>query len=173
MLQLFLTLIRICLFSGKTQDLPSSRQYLTATIAIAVIVLFIGYSTLPGDRAVHLLSIAHAGAQGVGWMILLKLHHRMDRWYQSATALYGCTCLINLAQLPTIISYAEQVHLESEPQIGMTAVWVTALWLWEIAVVSSIIRETLEVRRSLSFIFAVAFSFAIQFLLIQLFSRAG
>jgi len=79
------TLARICLFVAKPQDLPASRQTLIFTIATAVIVLFICYSALPGERVVLPLSIAHIVAMGLVWMLLLKYHNQLSRWYQSAT----------------------------------------------------------------------------------------
>ena len=169
MLKLFTTVVRICLFSAKPQDLDASREHLAAAVVVAIVVLFICYSALPGDRAAVVLSVTHAAVLGAAWMLLLKLHNKVPRWYQSATAVYGSSSLINLAQLPMILKLTEAVGSEVDRSLGSSAIAVTILWFWEIGVISSIIHQTLEIRRGMAVILAIVLSFAIQLVLIQLF----
>ncbi len=165
------TLAKICLFVAKPQDLPPSRRVLVLTIASAVVVLFIGYSALPGERNIVPLSIAHVIAMGLVWMLILKFYNQLPRWYQSATALYGCSSLINLAQLPFVMKLAQQVADGVTQPTGSTAMLVLTLWIWEIAVVSSIIQQTLEVRRFTAVALSLTFTFAIHLALFQFFGQ--
>ncbi|MBX2868075.1 MAG: hypothetical protein KTR18_05345 [Acidiferrobacterales bacterium] len=166
------TLAKICLFLAKPQDLPASRQLLVITIASAVIVLFVCYSALPGERNIMPLSIVHILAMGVVWVLLLKFHNQLPRWYQSATALFGCSSLINLAQLPIVLKLTQQAAGGTTQPTGSTAMLVLTMWIWEIAVVSSIIQQTLEVRKFTAVVLSLTFTFAIHIALFQFFGQA-
>ena len=137
-----------------------------------MIILFICYSALPGERNVMPLSVAHIIAMGIVWVILLKFHNQLMRWYQSATAIYGCTSLINLAQLPVVLKLMQQTNGDVHDTIGSVAFVVMLMWIWEIAVVSRIIRQTLEVQRFTSVMLSLTFTFAIHLALLQIFSHA-
>jgi len=119
-----------------------------------------------------LLSVTHIIAMGIVWVLLLKFHNQLKRWYQSATAVYGCTSMINLAQLPVVLKLTQQTNGVANDAISATAVVLMLMWIWEISVVSRIIRQTLEVHRFTSVMLSLTFTLAIHLALSQIFGLA-
>ncbi len=118
------------------------------------------------------LTVAHIIAMGIVWVVLLKFHDQLKRWYQSATAIYGCTSMINLVQLPVVLKLIQQTSGAVNNSLSLTAVVVMLMWIWEIAVVSRIIQQTLEVKRFTSVMLSLTFTFAIHLALLQIFGDA-
>ena len=167
------TLIRICLLAAKPQDLPASREFLVGCIAAAFSVQFVGYNMLTENGNPFLLAASNTALLGVGWIILLQITRRMERWHQSACAIYGSTAIINLASLPIIAWSLDLTGVESGGLSDSARLIVIGLWAWEIAVSARIIRETLEIRMPLAVAIGIALSFALQVAMVFLFGPAG
>jgi len=165
-----LNLIRICFLSANPQDLPASRQLVVALGAALLVVLIIGYSILPLSTSPIVLAIGHGSVIAASWFILLKLTNRMDRWRQASAALFGCNALLNLVSLPMLASgarAAESALARSETNLAVYTFML--LWFWEIAVVSRILRETLEVKNSIAIALSLLLALSTQYVLINLF----
>lgn len=165
------TLARICLFSAGPQDLPSSRQLLVGCVAATLVVLFIGYRMLvPGVNPLVLAAI-HALLLGLGWIILLQITGKMERWHQSVSAVYGCAAILNLVSLPIVASGITNGALEQGDRPGLVSFTLIALWIWEIGVTARIIRESIEVRLGSAIGISLLMSFALQFAMVSMFSQ--
>lgn len=164
------TLIRICLFAANPQDLPAKRQILTMCVAGTFIVLFVGYNLLaPGANPI-LLAASHTLLLGAAWLVVLQLSRKMARWYQSASAIYGTSAIMNLVSLPVISgSIPVSTDGNSAVQPGFGAFILISLWLWEIAVTARIVRESIEIRMSMAIGISLLMSFVLQFIMINLF----
>ncbi len=163
------TLILICLFRAGPQDLPSSRELLVGCIAAAFAVLFIGYSLLAVGGNTFLLAASNAALIGIGWLIVLQLGRKMQRWHQSACAIYGTTALLNLVSLPIITSGLNAAEIGSGEISQNLRIVIFGLWAWEIAVTARIARATLEIRMGLAVIISIALSFGLQLTMEPLF----
>lgn len=167
------TLIRICLLAAKPQDLPASREFLVGCIAAAFTVQFVGYNMLTEDGNPFLLAAINTALMGVTWVILLQFSRHMDRWHQSASAIYGCMAIINLVSLPVIAWSIDLTGMEDGGLSDSARLIVIGLWAWEIAVSARIIRETLEIRMPLAVAIGIALSFALQIVMVFLFGPAS
>lgn len=155
------------------QDLPASRRFLIGCVASTLVVLFIGYRILiPGASPVPLAAI-HTLLLGVSWIALLMLTGKMDRWHQSASAIYGCSAMINLVSLPIIANGIADVPVERTDQPTAMSVIMIGLWLWELTVTARIVRESIEIRMSSAFGISLLMAFAIQFTMVSLFNQSG
>ncbi len=169
----FSTLIRICLLTAKPQDLPASREFLVGCIAAAFAVQFIGYNALTKDGNPFLLAASNTALLGVGWIIVLQVARKMERWHQSAIALYGSTAILNLVSLPIITASLDMSAIDGGGLSESSRLVVIGLWAWEIAVTARIIRETLEIRLPLAVGVGIAMSFALQIVMVSLFGPAS
>lgn len=165
------TLARICLFTANPQDLPASRQLLVGCIAATLVVLFIGYRILiPGASPVALAAL-HTFLLGLSWIVLLQATGKMARWYQSASAVFGCAAIINLVSLPIISSGIAQGALQNDSRPSAMSFIMIGLWIWEVAVSARIIRASIEIRPGSAVGISLLMSFAIQFAMVSLFSQ--
>lgn len=158
------TLIQICLFRAKPQDLSAPVNLLVVAI-IATLGLFMVRNNLlmvsTGNLAI---SLAQVGLLGLGLRILLALFAKSDRWLQSATALYGCCALILLATIPFIMLFGGH---SGGLLLAQVAVIVAGLWYF--AVIVFIISETLEISGVLAFFIALALELSFTIILLILF----
>ncbi|MGI9316871.1 MAG: hypothetical protein ACR2QW_06040 [bacterium] len=170
MLDTIRILIRICLFAANPQDLPAKRQTLTLCVAGTFVVLFAGYKILaPGANPV-LLAASHTLLLGVAWIVLLQLSRKITRWYQSASAVYGTSAIMNLISLPIISgSLPMSATSDGAAQPGFSSFVLIALWMWEIGVTARIVRESIEIRMSMAIGISLLMSFVLQFIMINLF----
>lgn len=169
----FQTLIRICLFLGKPQDLPPSRELLVGCVAATFAVLFIGYSLLLSRGNTFLLAASNTALIGVGWIIVLQLARKMDRFHQSACAIYGTAALLNLVSLPIISAGLNAADASGGEISENLRVIIFGLWAWEIAVTARITRETLEIRLVLAVFISIALSFGLQLAMEPLFGAGS
>ncbi len=166
------TLLRICLFSANPQDLPESRQFLTGCVVAAMLVLLVGYNMLPAETNVVVLAASHILFIGANWMILLLFFRKVDRWVQSASAIYGTSAILNLVSLPLIASNDYLVSPDSAAGPNFTTFTFVSLWIWEIAVTACIMRETLDIKMRKAVFISLLMTFAMQFIMVTLFSPA-
>ncbi len=171
------TLIRICLFKAKPQDLPASTNLLVSAV-IATLILFIMRNKQLVDNAdtdagIIGISIVQVLLLGLGLKILLALFSRSERWLQSATALFGCSALFLAAALP-IIMLSAAGGLASDSGIfdyRLTGLVIVAASIWHFVIFVFIFRETLEISGVLAFVIAFVLELSFATILISLFGE--
>jgi hypothetical protein len=166
------TLLRICLFSANPQDLPQSRHFLAGCVIAAMLVLLVGYNLLPTETNPVVLAASHILFIGVSWLVLLLLTRKGERWMQSASAMYGTSAILNLVSIPLIASNDHLISPDPAAGPNFTTFAFVSLWIWEIAVTACIIRETLEIKMRKAVFISLLMTFAMQFIMVTLFSPA-
>ncbi len=164
------TLIRICLFKSNPQDLADSRELLIGSIAASFVVLLVGYSLLPTETSAAVLAASHVLFIGVSWMILLQITGKAARWTQSASAMYGTSACLNLVSMPLIATNDRLLSAEPVTTPDLTMFAFVSVWIWEIVVSACIIRETIETRMRRGVFISLLMTFAMQFIMVTLFS---
>jgi hypothetical protein len=167
------TLIRICLLMANPQDLPASREFLIGCVAAVFTVQFMGYNILGGDTNPLLLAAGNTALLGVCWIIVLQLGRRMDRWHQSACAIYGSAAIIDMVSLPIITSTIDLTNVETSGLNDTSKLVLIGIWAWGIAVTARIVSETLEIRLLRATGISIAMSFALQLAMSSMFGPAG
>ena len=132
--------IDLCLFRAGPQDLPCSSWLRNASL-IAYFLVGLGLSLsieefAPAIRAVALdtLFLMLLAA------IPLKLLNKSERISQTLTAIYGSGILFNLALAPFAVMYV----LAGNQADPLLATMITAIGLWNLAVLGNIIRYALN-----------------------------
>jgi len=147
---------------GKPQDLPLSRQLLVSCVAAAFVTLFIGYRILFQSISPLAFAAAHVFLIGATWIALLSYNHKMDRWHQSASAVFGCGAITNLVSLPIYAHALQSGIAGSDGTLGPAALFLLLPRIWELAISALIIRETIEVSTGKSIGIAILISFAME-----------
>ncbi|WP_424946257.1 hypothetical protein [Candidatus Spongiihabitans sp.] len=160
------TLIQICLFKAKPQDLGASVNLLIVAIA-ATLGLFIARNARLLEDDVLLISLVQAALPGLGLKLLLTLFSKSERWLQSATALYGCSALLLLIIIPFILM--SDGGALSQGNFSLTQIPIIASSLWYFMVIIFIFRETLEISRVLAFFIALVLELSFATILLKLF----
>ncbi len=162
MIQTIQTLIHICLFRARPQDLPASGRLLFFAVIAAFVLSVIRISPLSEGAAPILISLTQLGLLAVGLKILLALFSRRERWLQSATGVFGCSALLMLAAAPILM-------ITESPVSGIASLILVAMNVWSFAVIIFILRETLEVRLLLAFLIAFAMEVISAIAMLQMF----
>ena len=97
---------------------------------------------------------------GLIWYGLLKITNKLERWTQSATAVFGTAGILNLISLPVFMNSEQFMRPSPGDPVSVAMYAATALFIWDIAVNTRIVRETIEVRTS----FAVGISLVIRYI---------
>ncbi len=162
------TLINICLFKAKPQDLPP-RQDLLLKVIIGTLALFlIRNFYLIGGTGAFAISITQVILIGVSLRLLLVVFKQTDRWTQSAMAIYGCWSILLVVVLPVFILNSG-VEIKST-DFNLTTMMVLVTTIWNFAVITSILKETLEINLSLAVLINFILELIFSTVLVSLFA---
>ncbi len=159
------TLIQICLFRAKPQDLGASVTVLVVAIIATFVLFMVRNYYLIASPDILAISLAQTGLLGIGLRILLALTSKSSRWLQSATALYGCCGLILLAIILCIMLF----NGASAGNLLLMQFAVIGFGLWFFVVIVYIIRETLEIGNVPAFFITLALELFFTITLLVLF----
>ncbi len=173
MVHILSILVRLCVLAGRPQDLPASRIALAGSVVAAFTVIWAGFGLLTTTSHPVLLAAAHIALLAVVWRMILKIARRIDRWHQSACALFGSLAIVHLISLPIITASLDPSSFGEGGVDTTTRSIVVGLWAWEIAVTGRIIRETLEIRLPLAILVSILLSFALQIAMVILFGTSS
>ena len=154
---------------GRPQDLPAGRQFLIGCVAASFITLFFGYRLLFPIVNPLLFAIAHTLLIGVSWIALLAYCKKLERWLQSASAVFGCGAITNLVSLPIYSQALESGIAGTADAPGPGVLLLLLPRIWELAISALIIRESIEISTGRSIGLAVIMSFAIEICLSMMF----
>ena len=162
MIQTIQTLIQICLFRARPQDLPASRRILIFTIVAAFVLSVIRISQVSEGISPIMISLIQIGLLALGLRILLILFSKRERWLQSATGVFGCSSVLMLAATPILMITESSVS-------GLANLILVAMNVWSFAVIVFILRETLEIRLLLAFLLTFALEVISAIVMLQMF----
>lgn len=160
------TLIQICLFKAKPQDLEASINLLIVVIVASLVLFMVRNHYLIGANILY-VSLVQVALPGLGLKFLLMLFSKPERWLQSATALYGCSALLLLAIIPLLM--LPNGNEVSQSALSVTNMLIIASSLWYFMIVIFIFRETMEISLVLAFVIAMALELFFATILLKLF----
>ena len=163
------TLIQICLFKAKPQDLDTAANLLVMAVVATLGLFMVRNNYLMLNTNVVMISVVQVGLLGLGLRILLALFSKSSRWLQSGTALYGCCALILLATMLCIMLFTVSGSLLGT--LLLVQMVIIASGLWYFAILVFIIRETLEISTVLAFFMALAVELFFAIILLILFGE--
>ena len=161
MIQTIQTLIQICLFRARPQDLPASRQVLIFTIIATFILSVTRIAQVTEGLSPITISLIQIGLLALGLRILLTLFSKRERWLQSGASVFGCSSVLMLAATPVLMITESSVS-------GLANLVLVAMTVWSFAVIVFILRETLEIRLLLAFLITFAFKIISAIILLQM-----
>ncbi len=167
MSQTIRTLIQICLFKAKPQDLTASNNLLIQTIIATLGLFILRNSQLIENANIFLISLVQVVLLGLGLKIFLALFSKPERWLQSATALYGCSALILLTIIPFIMMSDGADFAQGNLSIAKIIIIASSFWYFTIIIF--IFRETLEISIILAFFISLVLELAFAIVLLKLF----
>lgn len=163
------TLIQICLFKAKPQDLEASLKLLITAIIASFVVFIIRNSQLIGNDVLLSLSVAQIILLGAALWLLLMVFAKRERWLQSATALYGCSALILIVVIPVMVMTGSDIYLPGSITLPKIIIFLASLWYF--IVIIFIFRETLEIKNVFAFVIALIVELMFATILISLFGE--
>ena len=135
------TLLRMCWFQAGPQDLPYSRQLLLLLVLGAGALSILSLQMLPEEsRAIERVLLHTALGLAVPYA-LLQLRGRVNRFMQTASAIFGTSMLLTLVVLPALLALA---RAPDEPVVW-AAYWWLGVVIWSVAVLGHIFRHALDV----------------------------
>ena len=142
MLVFFETLLKICFFKAKPQDLPADRQWL-----IVSTLLIVGATTVAGmnkesSHQILLFALSQVALYAAVIWLILKIKGFQVRWPQTITALFGTSFLLQLVAIP----FANDIPLLQDGQITINngLMLVFFISLWNLIIVAYILKNALE-----------------------------
>ncbi|MCP1675095.1 peptidoglycan/LPS O-acetylase OafA/YrhL [Natronocella acetinitrilica] len=153
MLQPLETLLRVCWFRAGPQDLPYSREWLILLVVAATALSVVSLQLLPEeDNGFGRVLLHTALGLGVPW-ILLQLRGRLNRYVQTASAMFGTSLLLTLFVLPPLFALGGS---PGEPVVW-AAYWWLAVVIWSVAVMGHIMRHALDLPLSAGVVIALLY----------------
>ena len=137
-----------------------------------IVVQIITTVMLPAFGNPLLLAIAHAGLVAGSWHLLLRITGKLERWHQSISAIFGTGALLNIVSMPLIVTSINTGAAMDAQRPGIASYTFLLLWIWDIAITSRIVRETIEVRLLHAVGLSFVLSLVIRFVLVSLFGPA-
>ena len=142
MLAFFETLVKICFFRAKPQDLPSGRKWLMISAALIICATVIaGFGKETGNQIVLFALMQVSIYAAVIWLIL-KIKGVQERWPQTITALFGTSFLLQLAAVP----FSANINLLENGEITLTndLLFIFAISLWNLLIIAHILKNSIE-----------------------------
>jgi len=167
MLQTIQTLLNICFFRNKPQDLPASGQLLFICITTAFIFSTIRISAVTDYGSPLVISLSQIALIGVGLKILLMLYSKPERWLQAASGLFGCSALLMLMVMPILLG-SGNLDMQTA-DLSMSKLILMAVNLWYFAIMVFILKETLEIKIILAVIITFCMELLFATVLLQMF----
>jgi len=156
MLAFFETLVKICFFKAKPQDLPADRQWMLISAAMIIgATILAGFGKETSNQIV-LFAIAQVSLYAAVIWLLLKLKGVQERWTQTITALFGTSFLLQLAAIP----FSAKINLLDTGEVHLTneLMIIFAISLWNLLIVAHVLKNAMESK----FLSALALGFFAQ-----------
>ena len=159
--------LEICLFRKGPQDLPAARELFWLTIMVYILMsALLSYPTQTVIVAMLSGFIETLILLGISFLFLY-LRSVPRRWMQVSTALAGTGVIFSLLVLPL---YYLRVYSQAGPAAqDLMMTMIILLWLWNIAVMSHILKNAFSSSYILAALGALAYVAIIMLSLQQIF----
>lgn len=149
-MQVIKTLVDLCFFKARAEELPYSILWLSVTAVALFICNVVAMEPTLADwsrpleqniPAVPVALVMVTVLGGAVWLFL-RLRFKTERFVQTTTGIYGTTALLRLISWP-ISEWNRRLGEDPNQVVPMLLMWLLALWA--LAVTARILRDALEV----------------------------
>ena len=160
--------VDICLLRAGPQALPASGLLLVLTglagLLSGTLVIISGFGGLMAAFSAQTLDLLLIATL---LYVALAVRGLQPRFVQSATALFGCGVLINLAAMPVQLMLSQQEQASPVATLGL--LFYLVLLIWAIVVIAHILRHALEVRFAAGMLLSLGYFLLVNWLVQSLF----
>ena len=142
MLVFFETLLKICFFRAKPQDIPSHRQWMVVSTVLIVGATIVASMDKQSSHQIVLFALAQVALYALMIWIILRLKGFHSRWPQTITALFGTSFLLQLVAIP----FSGDLNVLDSGQIRVTndLMIIFVISIWNLFIVAYILKQALE-----------------------------
>lgn len=142
MLVFFETLLKICFFKAKPQDLPAGRQWMIISTVLIVGATVLASISKESSNQIVLFALTQVALYALIIWIILKLKGMQSRWMQTITALFGTSFLLQLIAIP--LSGDINTIESGTIKISNELLVIFAISIWNLFIVAFILKQALE-----------------------------
>jgi hypothetical protein len=160
-------LARMAFFAEKPQNLQSSR-YLVLYSAIALLLTTAAMAVVQSFYENLYLAFLQIATFGLVVWIVLRLTGKANRWLQTATALFGTTCIIrSLSYLPVKLTW--DYYEPSQSAFLWVSIVALPFGIWNLCVSAFILKEAMEISATKAFFVVLGIALLVSFIVLNLF----
>ena len=161
------TLFRICIFKASPQDLPATYNcFLVSDIASVATNLAIDVLMSEWKKTL-IISILQVIVFTLTIRGILQFKNVAKRWVQTVSALLGTSSIIRLAGTPALYMFAPQSPADGATLTFEGLLVGAVLGVWSLAVMTTILKEAMEVSTLTSFFIAVGSNVLVFIVVVQ------
>ena len=162
------TLFRICIFKASPQDLPATYNCFLVTV-IASVATNLAIDILMSEwKKTLIISILQVIVFTLTIRGILQFKNVAKRWVQTVSALLGTSSIIRLAGTPALYMFAPQSHPTDGATLTFEGLLIGAvLGVWSLAVMTTILKEAMEVSTLTSFFIAIGSNVLVFIVVVQ------
>jgi cytochrome bd-type quinol oxidase subunit 2 len=158
----------ICLLRKGPEDLPKSSVLLVLSLFIYTFIdVLLTVQSRPFEYAL-MVSLVDVGFLLLVTSLILKQHQKLDRWYQTMTALFGTGVILGIFIFPLVIFSGVQNEYEAWLQ-QINIILFLIIVVWNVAVLAHIIRHAISTSRGIATMIAVLYILMSSLLITMLF----
>ncbi|MEM7027308.1 MAG: hypothetical protein AAF410_03665 [Pseudomonadota bacterium] len=156
---LFLAFLNICLFRKKPQDIPASTGLLAYALGAYALTAVLLLSVTETPVRAFFSAILEVSILGGFIYVLLTLTRKKSRYLQTLTSLYGIGAVLSLIALPVyiLLSMYPENQMGQDPIHGFSVLMLACLAIWNLVIMSYVLRHALEAGIFTSFMLAISY----------------
>ena len=142
MLVFFETLLKICFFKAKPQDLPTGKQWMFISAALIVGATILASMNKQSSHQIVSFALAQVALYALIIWLILKLKGMQTRWLQTITALFGTSFLLQLLAIP----FSSDINTIDSGTIKISndLLIIFVISIWNLFIVAFILKQALE-----------------------------
>lgn len=161
------TLLRICMFKARPQDLPATYNCFLVTV-IASVATNLAIDILMSEwQKTLIISILQVIVFTLTIRGILQFKNVAKRWVQTVSALLGTSSIIRLAGAPALYMFAPQSPTDGATLTFEGLLIGAVLGVWSLAVMTTILKEAMEVSTLTSFFIAIGSNVLVFIVVVQ------
>ncbi len=164
------TLLDLCLFQAKPQDLPADGRLVVATTVAAIVTNILTHRAAGQIPMVIAMSAAQVLVFGFAIWVALRWKSHSERYQQTIAAIFGTSALLQLAAWP-VVGWLHQV--KDSPDVSMPMTLLFALSIWVLAIAVFVMKNALDLGTGLSFLITIGCQVFTLIVVFMLFGQIG
>ena len=142
MLVFFETLLKICFFKAKPQDLPAGTQWMVISSVLIVGATILASLNKQSGNQIVLFALTQVLLYALIIWIILKLKGVQSRWLQTITALFGTSFFLQLIAIP----FSSEINTIDSGSIKISndLLIIFVISIWNLFIVAYILKQALE-----------------------------